>query len=191
MPNNTLNFNLPYPAGTDRPCDFAEQWCEFTTAVDAVFAVFQAAIDRTIPVIPMAILQQTTVRSILNSAPLIFDTVLVDTAAMTDIDVDPFSITIQRAGRYTVAAYVQKPTAGAPFVPAEWSIFIEPQSDAQGELIDRGAGVDYHLTAYKAVESHFTVGTKIRLSYSVGNQSSFNIDRSWLSVAWHSDTEVP
>src|SRR5688500_14787019 len=149
MPNNTFNFNLPYPSGTDRPCDFAEPWCDFTTAIDAVFAVFQAAIDRTIPVVPMAILLQTTQRSILNFAPLIFDTVVADTAGMTDIDVDPFSITIRRPGRYTVAAYVQKPTVGAPFVPAEFSIFIEPDNDAQGELIDRGSGVTYHLTAYK------------------------------------------
>jgi hypothetical protein len=191
MPNNTVNFNLPYPASTDEPCDFAQQWCDFTTALDLVFDDFQAAIDRTIPVVPVAILKLTETTNVLNFSPIPFDTVVVDTAGMTDMDVDRFTITIQRPGRYTVAGGIIKPTAGAP-VPNQTSIFVEPEFDAQSIVHDfgGGGGVLYHLAAYWAVGT-YQVGDKVRLSFSVGSQNLFAISTAWLCAAWHSDTEVP
>lgn len=190
MPDLTPNFDLPFPSSIDAPCDFAEQWCDFTAAIDTVFDTWESAIGRTLPVIPVAILLQTVTTSIGNFNPLRFDTVLVDTAGMTDIDVDPFTITIPKPGRYTVAAWVEKPSLGAPFVPNETSIFIQPEFDAQGEVTDRGTGVQYHLNAYFSVGT-YAAGDKVRLSFSVGLQALFQIDRSWLAAFWHSDTEAP
>lgn len=189
MPNSTTLFALPYPSNTDAPCDFDEQWCDFTEALDDVFDTFQSAIDRTIPVIPMAIMQMTSSHSVVNFNDMPFDTVLVDTAGMTDVDVDPFHITVRRPGRYTVAAFVGKPTAGAPIVPAETSIFSAPRFNAQAEVVDRGAGVLYYLNAYWAVET-YAAGEQISLSFSSGTQQAFTIDIAWLAVIWHSDTEV-
>ena len=192
MPNHTTNFNLPYPASIDAPCDFAEQWCDFTAAIDGVFDTFQSAIDRTIPVVPVAILQMTVARSVFNFNPIPFDTVVVDTGAMTDMDVDPFTITIKRPGRYTVAGGIFKPSVGGVFVPAETTIFAQPNFSAQAEVIDLGAGggAAYYLAAYFAAET-YAVNQKVRLSFSVGNQSLWPITTAWLAVVWHSDTEVP
>lgn len=190
MPSNTVNFSLPYPNGTDRPCDFAEQWCDFTQALDGVFDTFQAVVDRTIPVVPLAILRQTVTRSIPNFGNVQFDAVLADTAGMTDFDVDPFRITIRRPGRYTVAAMLQKQTVGAPFIPAHTSAFTPPSFNANVALIDRGAGGTYYLNPYFTVET-FAAGDKISLSFSVGAQALIPIEESWLAVIWHSDTEVP
>lgn len=188
MPNMTPNFALPYPASTDAPCDFAEQWCDFTQAIDAVFGTFQSAIDRTIPLIPMAIMQQTVSGSFVPFNPLRFDTVIVDTAGMTDIDVDQYNITITRPGRYTIGAFVSKPTAGAPLVPVLLSTFA---ALAQADLVDRGAGVQYFTNPYWAVQS-FNAGDQIRLSFTVGTSAaSFVVDASWLAVIWHSDSETP
>lgn len=190
MPNETVNFHLPYPNGTDQPCDFAEQWCDFTEALDGVFDTFQTAIDRTIPLVPLAILQQTVTRTVANFGAIQFDTVLADTAGMTDIDVDPFSITIRRPGRYTVGAMLQKSTVGAPFITAYTSVFANPHVNAVADLLDRGAGVGYYFNPYFPVDS-YVAGDKITLSFSVSAQPTIPIEASWLAVIWHSDTEVP
>lgn len=190
MTGMTANFALPYPSATDNPCLFDEQWCDFTEAIDAVFATFESAINRTIPVVPVAMVQQNLPVSFFNFTPIQFDTVVLDTAGMTDFDVDPFSITIPRPGRYTVAAGISKPTAAGLVPPIETSIFIQPNADAQSELIDRGAGLNYLLNTFYPVETN-VAGAKIRLSFSVGSANFFTIDNSWLAVVWHADTEVP
>ena len=191
MPSNTTNFNLPYPNGSDEPCDFAQQWCDFTEALDGVFGTFQAAVDRTIPVIPMAIMRQTVTRSVPGFGNIPFDTVLVDTAGMTDIDVDAIHITIKRPGRYTVGAMFDKNSAGAPFVTAYTSVFDTPTFNAQAVLLDRGAGLSYFLNPYYSVQT-FAAGDKVGLSFNVaGSTTLFAIERSWLAVIWHSDTEAP
>jgi hypothetical protein len=188
MPNNTINFNLPYPSGVDPPCDFAEQWCDFTEAIDGVFATFQSAIDRAIPVVPLAIVRQTISRGVFNFALIPFDTVTADTAAMVDVDADPFHIVINRPGRYTVACALSKPTTGFS-LPRPTSVASTP-SLAQAALLDRGAGLEYFLNGFYAVAT-FAAGDKVGLSFSVGNQNTWTIDESWLAVIWHSDTEVP
>lgn len=190
MPNNTTNFNLPYPASTDEPCDFAEQWCDFTEALDGVFDGFQAVIDRTIPVVPLAILQQTVSRDIPNLGAVQFDTVLADTAGMTDIDVDPFHITVRRPGRYTVGAMLQKQTVGAPFITAYTSVFVNTHVNAIADLLDRGAGGTYYFNPYFPVDT-YAAGDKISLSFAVSAQPTIPIEESFLAVIWHSDTEVP
>lgn len=190
MPSNTVNFNLPYPNGTDEPCDFAEQWCDFTDALDGVFDTFQGVIDRTIPVVPLAILQQTVARNIPNLGIVQFDTVLADTAGMTDIDVDPFHITVRRPGRYTVGAMLQKQTVGVPFIVAYTSVFVNPHVNAVADLLDRGVGVTYYFNPYYTVDT-YAAGDKISLSFAVSANPTVAIEASWLAVVWHSDTEVP
>lgn len=186
MPNFTAIFNLPYPTASDAPCDFDEQWCDFTEAIDGVFSTFDAGAARTNPIIPMAIMKQTQPASVANLTAIPFDTVLVDTAGMTDIDLDPFSITILRPGRYTVNAFLEKPSSGTAL--NSQMTFLVINTLASAETLERGI-IQYRLTAYNAVES-LNSGDKIQLSFNTGASGFFPVTQAWLSVVWHSDTEV-
>lgn len=189
MPNNTVNFNLPYPAGSDAPCDFDEQWCDFAHAVNGVIATFQAGVDRANPVIPAALLRTVTNHTVINGNKVPFDEVIMDTAGMTDLDADPYQITITRTGRYSVAAFVDKATSA--IVNSELTLFIQGgTSDIVANVLDRGAGVNYWVPAYGPVVS-LAAGDKISIFFNVGTLAAQTVNMAWLSVAWHSDTEVP
>jgi len=188
MPSLTPNFNLPYPAPGDNPCDFAEQWCEFTDAITARMAVFQAGANRTIPLIPIAMLRVTSPVSVGGGNPIPFDTVTIDTAGMTNIDVDPYTITITRPGRYSIGAWISMDTIGAPFVTAEISITVAPHNDANAETTDRGAvGSGYFMTGYTPASS-YVIGDKCRMSYNYGSVNAFPVNEAWMSVFWHADS---
>lgn len=195
MPNTTPNFALPYPAATDEPCDFAEQWCDFTAAIDDVFATFQAGIDRTIPTIPIAMLQQTVTRSILNFSPLLFDTVVIDTAGMTDLDSDLSRITIPRNGVYSLNAGMVFASPGVVNGP----IFMAFNQDifpgglavnVSSEALDRGPGLDYRLTA-NGPARFIEQGVKLGIYFDFGVATLYPIVSSWMSVSWHADSMVP
>ena len=195
LPDFTANFALPYPNATDEPCDFDEQWCDFTEAVETVFARFQAGIDRAYPTIPIAMLQQTTPRSILNLENTLFDTVAIDTAGMTDIDADPFHITIARPGVYTLAAGMLFPSPAITLngyldISLTQSFFGGFSVSVQNQALDRGAGVDYHISAYGPARL-LPQGLGIGLTHNFGNQSVKTITSSWLAVFWHADSMVP
>lgn len=189
MPNNTVNFNLPYPSGSDAPCDFDTQWCEFTDAINDVIATFQAGADRAVPVIPAAMLRTNTVRNIINGNVIPFDEVVMDTAGMTDLDADPYRITITRTGRYTLAAWLNKLTSAV--VNTETSLFIQGgTSDLVATILDRGAGTEYWVPTYGPVVS-MSAGDQVSIFFNTGTATSQTVNAAWLSVAWHSDTEVP
>lgn len=192
MPNTTTNFALPYPAPSDEPCDFPQQWCDFTNAIDAVLDGFQTTIDRTVPVIPVALLQQSVPTTVINGGAIPFDTLLVDTAGMTDMDNTPYQITIRRTGRYTVAGGLLCPTESPPFPPAFVGIGIdEPGVNfATFDFGYVGPNNILHLTASMPVAT-LTAGEEVILFLFRGSVGSFPIESAWLGVFWHSDTEVP
>lgn len=195
MPNMTPVFQLPYPSGSDAPCDFDEQWCAFTAAMDAVFTTWQAGIDRTVPVVPAAKLLLATTATVPAGNPVPFDTVLFDTAAMTDIDADPYRITIPQTGRYTVTTMLRKATSGVVNSEATTSVLtslggVISNTNTRGEILDRGAGATYFIPAYTAVTS-LLAGTKLTLTFSIGSVVNVPIEAASLSVVWHSDTEAP
>lgn len=88
MPNFTPGFGLPYPSSTDEPCDFAEQWCDFTQALDAVFDGFQETLNRTVPMIPIASMAITPFIIIPAFSFIPYDRLVIDTAGWTAMDVD-------------------------------------------------------------------------------------------------------
>lgn len=188
MPNFTPVFGLPYPSGSDRPCDFDEQWCDFTEAIDAVFTDFETGLARTNPVIPMALVRQTGPVTVGNTISIPYDTVVVDTAGMTDIDADPFSITITRPGRYTVNGFLELADPNIA-INAEITMSILGSSFASAETIYRGV-IQYRMTAYNAVET-LAAGTKLQMFFNVGTAGTEVVSGAWWSAAWHSDTEVP
>jgi len=192
MPSTTPNFGLPYPSPSDEPCDFAEQWCDFTEAIDAVFATFQEAIDRTVPTIPIAAIRKTTASSVQNLVPIPFDTVLVDTADMTELDVDSFHINVTRRGRYTVVGFLEKLSAGTP-LNGQITMLISGNTVGSVALaggIERGGAFVYRFNAFLPVIS-LEVGEQVSLLFNTGASGSSTVNLASLSLAWHSDTEVP
>jgi len=190
MPSTTPNFALPYPSPSDEPCDFAEQWCDFTEAIDAVFATFQEAIDRTVPAIPIAAIRKTTASSVQNLVPVSFDTVLVDTANMTELDVDSFHITVTRRGRYSIVGFLEKLSAGTPLNSQITLLVGSDNFTILAGGIERGGAFVYRFNAYTPVRS-LEVGEQVRLYFNTGTTGSSTVNMASLSLAWHSDVEVP
>lgn len=187
MPNLTPNFGLPYPSGSDEPCDFDEQWCDFTAAIDEVFAVFETGLGRTNPIIPMALVSQTGPVLVGNGIPIPYDTVVVDTAGMTDIDADPFNIRTTRAGRYTVVAYMNLNDPNLS-LNSEISLLVGGSAYAFAETLYRGV-IQYRMDAYNSVES-LAAGTNINIQFNTGVVGTFTVNNAWWAVAWHADTAV-
>jgi hypothetical protein len=189
MPSITPIFELPYPAPSDAPCDFAEQWCDFTQAIDTVLLTFERGLARTVPTIPMAILRQTQIVSVPNVAPMPFDAVVVDTDNMTDIDVDPYSIIIRRPGRYSINAYTLHP--GTALTDTQNAFITSADSfTSVFASINLGLGPSYKLTNSLPVAT-LTAGETVRMSFNTGVAGNYNVQDYWLSVAWHSDRQVP
>lgn len=187
MPGTTTNFALPYPSGTDAPCEFAEQWCDFTDAVNAVISGFEDGADRAIPVVPAALARMSVTRSVINLNPVPFDEIVMDTAGMTDLDADPYTITVRQTGRYTVGGFVEKASGG--FVDSQLGLFIDPTS-VVWVILDRGPGPSYWLPAYTPSVT-LTAGTAVQLRFNTGSATAQTVFTAWLSVIWHADTEVP
>jgi hypothetical protein len=191
--NATPLLGLPYPNGLDRPCDFDDSWCTFTAAIDALFTTWEAAINRTTPAVPFAMLQMTTVMNIGNNNLVPFDTVVADTAGMTDLDSDLYGITIPRTGRYTVA-YGFNQQSG---------LVVNAQIDGiltgsvAGQLVshltlDRGtiSGPGYgNMADYDAVT--LMEGERVTFSTFESGANSRVLLEAWMAVYWHSDQEVP
>lgn len=192
MPNTTINFSLPYPSPDDDPCLFAEQWCDFTDSIDSIIGTFQAGADRAIPVIPAAMLRRTTSINVINGNIIPFTDVVIDTANMTDLDADPYRITIPRTGRYTVGAFMEKVSSGT--VNSQITLFIRGELpsnlDITTSTLDRGAAVTYFVPAYGPVTT-LQQGDRLGIFFTTGVATSQQVNAAWLSVIWHSDTEVP
>lgn len=186
MPNFTPLLGLPYPSALDAPCDFDEQWCDFTQAVDGWFDQFEAALARTNPAVPAAMLALTAAVTIDGSNPIPYTEVLIDTAAMTDLDADPYAITCRRSARYTVAGWVDTDTR---LTNSQMTLLIEP-GIASGNLLDRGTQAIYFLPAHSVIIT-LAEGDRLTLSAlaAVGSVRTFR--QAWLSVVWHSDVENP
>lgn len=196
MPSNTINFNLPYPNTFDAPCDFAEQWCDFTDAIEGVLDTFQAGIDRAIPVVPAALVRTKLTHNIVNGQPIPFNETVLDTAGMTDLDADPYRIRITRPGRYTIAAYMDKNTSTV--ANSQFSLFIDSttsppvgQQDIGGtwSILDRGVPLIYSLPAYSVISS-LVAGAGVSIFFNTAAPGLNTIGQAWLCVFWHSDNEA-
>lgn len=101
---------LPYFGCDDSPClntgsvcDPSTVWCDFAELVEAKLNEFDAAVLRTAGSIPMAWIQATVPTVIVAdtpAVPIIFDSPLVDTDGMVNLDTLPSSITINTPGLY-------------------------------------------------------------------------------------------
>ena len=191
MPS-TPNFDLPYPGSGDAPCEFGQQWCEFTESVEGVLDGFQTTLDRTVPIIPVALLQAPESQVITSGTFVSFDTVLIDTARMTDMDLNPFGITITRAGRYTLTGGMIVPPESLPFPPNFVGIaIIEPGLNFStfDYSYSNPENIIYMNVGVPVVS--LNVGEQVALMLIRGSVADYTVQTAWLGVAWHSDTEVP
>ena len=188
--NVTPLMGLPYPNGLDAPCDFDDDWCAFTAALDSVFAKFETGLQRTYPAIPIAVVQLTTTITILNFNPVPWDTVAIDTAGMTDLDADPYGIVLPRSGRYTAAAFLQQDTSGIVDSQSVMTIQGFSERNVDNIILNRGAGIPYYNNCYQAVISG-TQGTRLTLTTFVSGASSRTARGGWMAIYWHSDSERP
>lgn len=192
MPNTTVNFDLPYPNGTDDPCDFAEQWCSFADAVNAVLDGFQATIDRTVPIIPAAQLRATTPRAYSDATGnnVIFDAIGFDTAGWTNFDADPKTIFTDRAGLLVHLGNVEQAPDG---VNSLWELNFDGTPGVPtvpNTILDRGVATQTHIGNWLSRSQRNTTANQVSLHVD-GTQNSFTINAAHLTVYWHADTVRP
>jgi hypothetical protein len=187
----TTLMGLRYPSALDRPCDFDESWCAFTGDIDAVFTKFEQAINRTVPAAPFAMLQLTTQISIGNSNLVPFDTVVADTAGMTDLDSDLYGITVPKAGRYTIAWYFKQLTGGLLNQQISGQVIASKSSfNFNHVILDRNLALGYGNTADWEAAS-LLEGDRVTLNTFESGVTTRTLLEAWLAVYWHADQEVP
>lgn len=187
--NNTALMGLPYPSATDAPCDFDEGWCQFTSAVDAVFDRWEAGLNRAYPAIPAAKMRQTELTTVFNSTQIQFSEVTFDTAGMTNMDGDPYTITCQRAGRYTLAAFILENDASGG-AGAQSVLTISSFNASESNTILVLTAGQYRNSVYWPVVS-LNAGDRIQLQPFLSGQSQRTINQASLAVLWHSDVVRP
>jgi hypothetical protein len=189
--NQTASMGFPYPASTDAPCDFDEQWCEFTGAIDGVFDKWESGLNRAYPAIPAALLRQTELTTIINFNPIPFSEVVLDTAGMTNLDADPYGIVIPRAGRYSIfAAIEENDTSGG--AGAQSSLLVSSTDFNISEsniLLVLGAGL--YRNNVSAPVLTMTEGMRITLTVFLSGQATRTAPEISLGVYWHSDVVRP
>lgn len=179
---------LPYPGPDDPPCDFDEQWCQFTGAVDAVFDRWEAGLSRAYPAVPAAKLRQTVAGTVIfNSTQIAFSEVTLDTAGMTNLDADPYTITVPRTARYTVCGFIEE--ADASGGAGAQSVLTVSFAGETNIILVLGAGT-YRNTVFWPVVS-LPAGARIQLQPFLSGQNQRTIFEASLSVVWHSDVIRP
>lgn len=187
--NVTPLMGLSYPSPTDAPCDFDEQWCQFTAGIDSIFDRWEAGLSRAYPSIPAAKMRQTELTTVFNSTQIQFSEVTFDSAGMTNMDADPYTITCQRTGRYSVAAFIEENDAsGGAGAQSVLTISSFNFTESNTVLV-LGAGT-YRNSVYWPVVS-LTVGDRIQLQPFLSGQTQRTIIEASLAVFWHSDVIRP
>lgn len=185
---------IPVPTGADPACDFAEDWCATTAAINAKIAAYQAALARAYPAAPMALLRRTEQLDTYTAlAPIPMTEATFDTAGMTDLDADPTVITIQQTGRYIIRGYIQHLTTGVLNNIAAVTVNIGTAgATIAGFALDR-ANFPVSMGAFHPTPfsdgTGFIKGTKISLSNS--SLLTPAIVKASLFVGWHADQVNP
>lgn len=197
MPVLTPNFALPVPGALDEPCDFAQQWCDFTNSVQTVLDGFEAIADRTNPVVPLAKMQLTTTVVIAETSTVPFDTLTLNNANMIDFDSSNTTITIKRPGRF-LALF------NALFVASAASnTYFEAQILPTGGTAtnNRTPAIDDNFCFNNLINVGSTVSAvlhvvtppiNIRTIVSViGASENIRIDLASMSLFWFADRATP
>lgn len=194
MTASTPLFALPYPDGSDRPCDFAQQWCDFTEAIEGVLEGFQETLNRTVPMIPIAVLSVSEPLSITSFNNIPYDTVTIDSAGWTAVDVDNTMISPDMAGVlswHASATITQSQVAGAYLLdPIDSRGFLnEPNLPYMDQMDNNTAiiGIPLPLPVMFS-DGGWTPGLSgIRNNISANVAATVPLTHSNYAVYWHAD----
>lgn len=189
----TTNFDFPFPDGSDAPCDFAEQWCDFTDAIDAVFARFQTTLDRTVPMIPIALLSLSEAVVIPDGGNIPYDTVKIDSAGWTAVDIDNTLISATMAGVLSLSVNAVFQQVGGPdmFIldPVDTTgVIVEPQLPFATQMDMGTCPIGEPLEALLFSSGNWVPGTSGIRNGVVSNTPPTNtVQESNFAIYWHSD----
>jgi hypothetical protein len=196
MPILTPNFLLPVPGPLDEPCDFAEQWCDFTDSVQVVLDRFEAVADRTNPVVPLAKMEVTTPVTIAETSTIPYDTLTLNNAGMVNFDTSNTTIVVNRPGRFFF-------TLNVMFVGSTTNnVYFQVQYQPTGAgTINRTYGIDEGFGATNAANVGMSssaviyvttppanIRTTIQL---IGVDENIRIDTAAFSAFWFADRGAP
>lgn len=188
----TPNFSLPVPGPLDDPCNFAQQWCDFTDATQGILDRFEAVANRTNPNIPIAKMELRNTVHLTTDSHIPFDTLTLNNANMVDFDTSNTTIQIKRPGRFLAVAnvlFVYQPATTLYYTLDILSSAAEPASDSNLNigLINVGscAMAIFHVTSF--------LPRAVRLQVGVvsGVSTTLSIDLAALSLFWFADGATP
>lgn len=186
MTATTTNFALPYPTATDEPCDFAAQWCTFTDAIQSVVDGFQAIIDRTTPVIPIARMEVTTPVAVVSGGEIPFDALTCDTVGFVDFDADPRGFTINRAGRFGLVgtASVTATQVNNNYI----RLFISGDQDV---VLDRTTATPVGVNTAQVTINTSSVRRSLKISRDDSTTANLTVEKATFTVFWFADRATP
>ena len=195
MPVLTPNFSLPVPGPLDEPCDFPEQWCGFTDAVQTVLDGFESVANRTNPWVPLAKLELRSTVTLPTNSAIPFDTLTLNNASMVDFDNNNTTIVIKRPGRFLavanilfVASSVANTWFNAQFLPAGAGTIN--RTPAVDHNLNIGAiNVGSTLTGIFHVTSP-PVNVRTNVQF-IGATAAILIDLAAFSLFWYADEATP
>lgn len=187
----TPNFNLPYPTALDDPCDFAEQWCDFTNAVTGVLDGFEEIADRTNPSTLIAKMELTNAVTLAGPSILSFDAVSVNNAGMVDFDVSRQRIRINRPGRFSAEAHVL--FTGSGVANNQFTIRIDGNTMQDKtravEVASPIIGMMY-TTPFELVSFPFTP-VDVWIEVDAATAPTYVVTNASLAVYWFADRSAP
>lgn len=196
MPNFTPGFGLPYPSSTDEPCDFDEQWCDFTQALDTVFDGFQETLNRTVPVIPIASLAITPVVIIPEFSFIPYDRVVIDTAGWTATDVDATLISPDMAAVLSLSSNALFAGRSAPgmFILDcidSTGVLTQPidiRFDSEMDMDTCAVGIDVEQPTLFS-PGHWVLGVSGIHNSVISSGAPGNVDLEYanFTIYWHAD----
>lgn len=192
----TPNFSLPVPGPLDAPCDFPQQWCDFTDGVQTVLDGFETIADRTNPVVPLAKMQLLNTVNLLETSTVPFDTLTLNNAGMVDFDTSNTTMVIKRPGRFFAvfnALFVASAASNTYF---------------EAQLLPTGAGV---INQTIAIDDNFCFNSLINVGSTlsavlyvtsppvnvrvivqiIGASENVLIDLASFSLFWFADRGAP
>lgn len=190
MTSLTPVYDLPFPDALDAPCDFPEDWCAFTVAVDAVLDRLELGAQRVIPAIPIAKVMITEPVTLTAGQAFPWDTVAIDTAGWTNFDEDNRILTVSRTARYSVLGAALVGPSG--LANSSYVLFIDNVLFTDPDYLDRNiAGVNIGITTQNDSDE-IAVGTEISMNIiRSGSSGTIPLQSASLTVFWHADEERP
>lgn len=197
MPILTPNFSLPVPGPLDEPCDFPEQWCDFTAAVQTVLDGYEAIADRTNPVVPLAKMELLNTVAIAETSNIPFDTLTLNNAGMVDFDTNNTTIILNRPGRFFIVLNVLIVAAAA--VNGYFQVQILPTG---GTTVNRTPATDDNLNPNSLINNGMNVSAVIYVTTPPVNvratiqlisavDETIRIDLASMAAFWYADRGAP